>query len=231
MSKRLTATAKLVDKTKLYTIDEAVQLVKDTAKAKFDETVEVHLRLGIDAKKGDQNVRGTITLPNGIGKTRRVIVIAKGDKIKEAQAAGADEAGSDELIEKISKGWLDFDVLVATPDAMKDLTKLGKMLGPKGLMPNPKAGTVTFEVANAVKELKLGRVEFKNDSFGIVHCPAGKASFPAAKLTENIKTLIEAINKAKPSTSKGQYVKSISLSSTMGARHTPRPNTEIRINH
>ncbi|MCX5779047.1 MAG: 50S ribosomal protein L1 [Elusimicrobia bacterium] len=216
MSKRLTATAKLVDKTKLYTIDEAVQLVKDTAKAKFDETVEVHLRLGIDAKKGDQNVRGTITLPNGIGKTRRVIVIAKGDKIKEAQAAGADEAGSDELIEKISKGWLDFDVLVATPDAMKDLTKLGKMLGPKGLMPNPKAGTVTFEVANAVKELKLGRVEFKNDSFGIVHCPAGKASFPAAKLTENIKTLIEAINKAKPSTSKGQYVKSISLSSTMG---------------
>jgi large subunit ribosomal protein L1 len=216
MSKRLEATAKLVDKMKLYTIDEAVKLVKETAKAKFDETVEVHLRLGIDAKKGDQNVRGTITLPNGIGKTRRVIVIAKGDKIKEAEAAGADEAGSDELIEKISKGWFDFDVLVATPDAMKDLTKLGKVLGPKGMMPNPKAGTVTTEIAKTIKELKLGRVEFKNDSFGIVHCPAGKASFTAEKLTENIKTLIDAVLKAKPATSKGQYMKSISLSSTMG---------------
>lgn len=216
MSKRLAATAKMVDKMKLYTIDDAVKLVKETAKAKFDETVEVHLRLGIDAKKGDQNVRGTVALPNGIGKTRRVVVVAKGDKIKEAQAAGADEAGSEDLIEKISKGWLDFDVLVATPDAMKDLTKLGKVLGPKGLMPNPKAGTVTFEVGTTVKELKLGRVEFKNDSYGIVHCAAGKASFTAPKLVENIKALIEAVNKAKPSTSKGQYLKSICLSSTMG---------------
>lgn len=216
MSKRLAASAKLVDKAKLYGMAEAVKLVKDTAKAKFDETVEVHLRLGIDAKKSDQSVRGTITLPHGIGKSRRVVVIAKGDKQKEAQTAGADEVGYDDVIEKISKGWMDFDVLVATPDAMKDLTKLGKVLGPKGLMPNPKAGTVTFEVANAVKELKLGRVEFKNDSYGIVHCPAGKASFAADKLTANITTLIEAVTKAKPATSKGQYLKSITISSTMG---------------
>lgn len=216
MSKRLTETSKLVDKNKLYTIEEAAALTKQTAKAKFDETVEMHVRLGIDPKQSDQSVRGTVTLPNGIGKSRRVVVIAKGEKLKEAESNGADEAGSDELIEKISKGWLDFDVLVATPDAMKDLSKLGKVLGPKGLMPNPKAGTVTFDIGRTIKELKLGRVEYKNDSYGIIHCPVGKASFTAEKLVGNIKTLLDAILKSKPAASKGQYMKSISISSTMG---------------
>lgn len=216
MSKRLNETSKLVDKMKLYTLDEAIGLVKQTAKAKFDETVEIHVRLSIDPKKTDQNVRGTVTLPNGIGKTRSVAVIARGEKQQEAQAAGADFYGAEDLIEKISKGWLGFDILVCTPDAMKDLSKLGKVLGPKGLMPNPKAGTVTFEISRTVKELKLGRVEYKNDSYGIIHCPVGKASFSPEKLVENTKTLVDAIVKAKPSTSKGQYLKSISLSSTMG---------------
>lgn len=216
MSKRLNETSKLVDKMKLYTLDEAAGLVKQTAKAKFDETVEIHVRLSIDPKKTDQNVRGTVTLPNGIGKTRSVAVIARGEKQQEAQTAGADFFGAEDLIEKIAKGWLGFDMLVCTPDAMKDLSKLGKVLGPKGLMPNPKAGTVTFDIARTVKELKLGRVEYKNDSYGIIHCPVGKASFTPEKLIENTKTLIDAIVKAKPSTSKGQYLKSISLSSTMG---------------
>lgn len=216
MSKRLNETSKMVDKNKLYADAEAVTLCKQTAKAKFDETVEIHIRLGIDPKQSDQSVRGTVTLPAGIGKTRRVVVIAKGDKVKEAEAAGADAVGSDELIEKISKGWFEFDILVAAPDTMKDLSKLGKLLGPKGLMPNPKAGTVTFEVGKAVKELKLGRVEYKNDSYGIIHCPVGKASFSEEKLLLNIKTLLEAVVRAKPSTSKGTFLKSISISSTMG---------------
>ena len=216
MSKRLTETSKLIDKNKLYSLEEAVSLVKQTAKAKFDETVEVHIRLSIDPKQSDQTVRGTVTLPNGIGKTRRVAVIAKSEKLKEAEDSGADVAGGDDLIEKISKGWFEFDVLVATPDTMKDLSKLGKILGPKGLMPNPKAGTVTFDIARTIKELKLGRVEYKNDSYGIIHCPVGKASFAAEKLSENIKILVEAVVRAKPSSAKGQYLKSISLSSTMG---------------
>ncbi|HBU69467.1 MAG TPA: 50S ribosomal protein L1 [Elusimicrobia bacterium] len=216
MSKRLAETSKLVDKNKLYSLDEAINLVKQTAKAKFDETVEIHIRLGVDPKQSDQSVRGTVTLPNGIGKTRKVVVIARGEKQKEAQASGADEFGAEDLIEKISKGWIDFDVLVATPDTMKDLSKLGKVLGPKGLMPNPKSGTVTFDIAQAVKELKLGRVEYKNDSYGIIHCPVGKASFAQDKLLANTKTLLEAVIKAKPSTTKGQYLKSISISSTMG---------------
>jgi large subunit ribosomal protein L1 len=216
MSKRLNETAKLVDKMKLYPLDEAVALAKQTAKAKFDETVEIHIRLSIDPKQSDQIVRGTVTLPNGIGKSRKVAVIAKGEKLKEAEANGADAAGAEDLIEKISKGWLDFDVLVATPDTMKDLSKLGKVLGPKGLMPNPKAGTVTFEVGKTIKELKLGRVEYKNDSYGIIHCSVGKASFAPEKLAENIKTLAEAVLRAKPSSAKGQYIKSISLSTTMG---------------
>jgi len=216
VSKRLNESLKLVDKAKLYTIEEAVNLVKKTANAKFDETVEIHVRLGIDPKQSDQTIRGTVTLPNGIGKSRRVVVIAKGEKIKEAEAAKADAAGSDDLIEKISKGWMDFDVLVATPDSMKELSKLGKVLGPKGLMPNPKAGTVTFEIERTVKELKLGRIEYKNDSYGIIHSAVGKASFDQGKLVENIKTLIEAIVKAKPATSKGHYLKSLTLSSTMG---------------
>ncbi len=216
MNKRLAETSKLVDKSKLYPLDEAITLVKQTAKAKFDETVEVHIRLSIDPKKSDQTVRGTVTLPNGIGKTRRVAVIARGEKQKEAETAGADTVGMEDLIEKIGKGWLDFDVLVATPDAMKDLSKLGKVLGPKGLMPNPKAGTVTFDVGRAVKELKLGRVEYKNDSYGIIHCAVGKASFAPEKLTENAKTLLEAVIRAKPASAKGQYIRSVTLSSTMG---------------
>lgn len=216
MSKRLNESAKLVDKAKLYTLKEAVDLVKKTANAKFDETVEVHVRLSIDPKQSDQIVRGTVALPHGIGKTRRVVVIAKGEKIKEAEKAGADAAGEMDLIEKIGKGWLDFDVLVATPDTMKDLSKLGKVLGPKGLMPNPKSGTVTFDIERTVKELKLGRIEYKNDSYGIIHCAAGKASFAPEKLEENMKALIEAIIKAKPATSKGHYLKSVTVSSTMG---------------
>ncbi|OGS23037.1 MAG: 50S ribosomal protein L1 [Elusimicrobia bacterium RIFOXYB2_FULL_50_12] len=216
MSKRLAETSKLVDKAKLYVLDEAISLAKQTAKAKFDETIEIHIRLGIDPKQSDQTIRGTVTLPNGIGKSRKVAVIARGEKIKEAEASGADVAGAEDLVEKISKGWLDFDVLVATPDTMKDLSKLGKVLGPKGLMPNPKSGTVTFEVGRTVKELKLGRVEFKNDSYGIIHCPIGKASFTPEKLVQNAKSLLEAVLKAKPSSAKGQYFKSISLSSTMG---------------
>ena len=216
MGKRLNETAKLVDKSKIYILDEAVSLVKETAKAKFDETIEVHVRLGIDPKQSDQIVRGTVSFPHGIGKTRRVAVLAKGEKQKEAEKAVADIVGSDDLIESISKGSLDFDVLVATPDIMKDLSKVAKILGPKGLMPNPKSGTVTFDIGATVKELKKGRVEYKNDSFGIIHVPVGKASFEKEKLVDNIKALVEAVLKAKPSSSKGQYIKSISISSTMG---------------
>ncbi len=216
MAKRLKELSKLVDANKLYSVEEAADLVKQTAKAKFDESVELHIRLGIDPKQSDQIVRGTILLPNGIGKTRKVAVIAKGEKQLEAEKAGADKAGSTEIIEEITKGVLDFDVLVATPDCMKDLSKVAKILGPKGLMPNPKAGTVTFDIENTVKDLKKGRLEYKNDSFGIIHCSVGKASFEKDKLVENIKALVSAIIKAKPSAAKGQYVKSISVSSTMG---------------
>ncbi|MDR0723734.1 MAG: 50S ribosomal protein L1 [Endomicrobium sp.] len=216
MSKRLEAVSKLVDKSKIYTIEEAVILLKETAKAKFDESVEIHVRLGIDPKQSDQIIRGTVSLPHGIGKTRKVAVLVKGEKQKEAQTAGADIVGSDDLIEDISKGKLNFDVLVATPDVMKDLSKVAKILGPKGLMPNPKAGTVTFEIGKTVTELKKGRVEYKNDSFGIVHIPVGKVSFDKEKLIDNIKTLLEVIIKAKPSSAKGQYIKSVSISSTMG---------------
>ncbi|WP_374134326.1 50S ribosomal protein L1 [Candidatus Endomicrobiellum pyrsonymphae] len=216
MSKRLNEVAKLVDKSKIYTIEEASALVKETAKAKFDETIELHIKLGIDPKQSDQMVRGTVSLPQGLGKARKIAVLAKDEKQKEAEVAGADIVGSDELIEDISKGKLDFDVLVATPDAMKDLSKVAKILGPKGLMPNPKSGTVTFEIGATVTELKKGRVEYKNDSFGIIHVPVGKASFEKEKIADNIKTLIDAVVKAKPSSTKGQYVKSISVSSTMG---------------
>jgi large subunit ribosomal protein L1 len=216
MGKRLNEAVKLIDKSKVYPIVEAVSLVKETAKAKFDETVEVHIRLGIDPNQSDQTVRGTVSLPHGIGKNRKVAVLAKGEKQKEAETAGADIVGSDDLIESISKGNIDFDILVATPDVMKDLSKVAKILGSKGLMPNPKSGTVAFEVGTTVKELKEGRVEYKNDSFGIIHVPAGKVSFEKEKIVDNIKTLIDTILKAKPSSSKGQYIKSISISSTMG---------------
>ena len=216
MAKRLKELSKLVDANKLYSVEEAADLVKQTAKAKFDESVEVHIRLGIDPKQSDQIVRGTVLLPNGIGKTRTVFVITKGEKQTEAEKAGADKVGSTDLIEDIAKGDLNFDVLVATPDCMKDLSKVAKILGPKGLMPNPKSGTVTFDIGKTVQELKKGKVAYKNDSFGIVHCSVGKASFEKDKLVENIKTLVSAVLKAKPSAAKGQYVKSISVSSTMG---------------
>ncbi|MDR3071495.1 MAG: 50S ribosomal protein L1 [Endomicrobium sp.] len=216
MGRKLEEVSKLVDKRKVYTIAEAADLVKKTAKSKFDETIELHVRLGIDSRQSDQVVRGTVALPHGIGRTRRIAVLAKGEKQNEAKTAGADTVGCEDLIEDISKEKFDFDILISTPDVMKDLSKVAKILGPKGLMPNPKSGTVTFDVAVAVSEFKKGKIEYKNDSFGIVHVPVGKASFDKEKLADNIKVFMEAIMRAKPSSAKGQYVKSISISSTMG---------------
>ncbi|OGR83746.1 MAG: 50S ribosomal protein L1 [Elusimicrobia bacterium RIFCSPLOWO2_01_FULL_54_10] len=216
MGKRIAELYKKVDAKKRYALDEAAKIVKDAAKAKFDETIELHVKLGIDPKQTDQTVRGTVVLPAGTGKTKKIAVVAKGEKLKEAETAGADFFGDADIIEKMQKGWMDFDVIVATPDAMKDLSKLGKVLGPKGLMPNPKAGTVTFEVARAVKELKGGRIEFKNDDFGIVHTIVGKASFTSDKIAENVRALMSTLIKAKPASAKGSYLRSISLSSTMG---------------
>ena len=218
MSKRLAALEKekVFDPAKLYSVAEGSAVVKKTATAKFDETIELHVRLGVDPKQSDQNVRGTVVLPHGTGQSKRVVVVAKGEKVKEASAAGADLAGDADVIEKISKGWLDFDVLVATPDAMKDLTRLGKVLGPKGLMPNPKAGTVTFEVGRAVKELKAGRIEFKLDATAITHVPVGKASFSAENIAANVKALLHAVQAARPAAAKGQYLLSVTLASTMG---------------
>jgi large subunit ribosomal protein L1 len=218
MGKRLAALQKnkVFDSVKLYDVKEAADVVKKTATAKFDETIELHTKLGVDPKQSDQNVRGTVALPHGSGKTKRVVVIAKGEKLKEAEAAGADAAGDADIIEKISKGWMDFDILVATPDAMKDLTKLGKVLGPKGLMPNPKAGTVTFDIGRTVKELKAGRIEYKLDPTGIVHVGIGKASFTPEQIAANARAVMHALLVAKPSASKGQYVQSVTLTSTMG---------------
>ena len=216
MKKRTAEMIKNFDQAKRYSLNEALEIVKKNATAKFDETVELHVRLGVDAKKTDQNVRGTAVLPKGLGKKKVVAVIAKGEKVKDAQAAGADFAGDADLIEKISKGWLEFDVLVATPDVMKDLSKLGKVLGPKGLMPNPKAGTVTFDISQAVRELKSGRIEFKLDDSANVHAAIGKASFAAPDLAENAQAVLNAIYAAKPATAKGVYVRSVTLTSTMG---------------
>ena len=216
MGKRLETAKKAIDSKKLYTLKEAVALCKDNAKAKFDETVELHVRLGIDTKKSDQQVRTMVVLPHGTGKTKRIAVLAKGEHAQDAQKAGADLVGGEDLVEDILKGKMDFDVLVATPDTMRDLAKAAKISGPRGLMPNPKAGTVTFDVATAVKELKAGRIEFKADAYGIVHVPVGKASFDAEKLFTNAKAVLDVINKVKPSTSKGLYVRTISVSSTMG---------------
>ncbi len=215
--KKYNEAAKLVDRSQLLEPAEAVALVKKTATAKFDETVEVHIRTGCDGRHADQQIRGAVVLPNGTGKTVRVLVFAKGDNINEAEAAGADHVGGDELIPKIQNdGWLDFDVVVATPDMMGVVGRLGKVLGPKGLMPNPKAGTVTMDVAKAIADIKAGKIEYRLDKSNIIHCPIGKSSFEESKLLENFSTLMEAITKAKPSTLKGQYLKSITLATTMG---------------
>lgn len=200
---------------KLYRLDEAIPLLKKIAFAKFNETVEVSMKLGVDPKHADQMVRGTVVLPNGLGRSKRVAVIASGDKVKEARDAGADEVGSEEMVERIAGGWMDFDAVVATPDMMRSVGKLGKVLGPRGLMPNPKTGTVTFEVGKAIKEIKAGKVEFRVDKTGIIHAPCGKIQFEEKNLYENAKALIDAVLRAKPASSKGKYVRSISISSTM----------------
>ncbi|MEE8424425.1 MAG: 50S ribosomal protein L1 [Elusimicrobiota bacterium] len=227
MGKRHTAALKGVDRTKLYSLAEAASVVQKTATAKFDETIELHVRLGIDAKQADQAIRGTVALPHGTGKTRRVAVITKGAKAKEAQDAGADRVGTDDLIAEIQKGKFDFDVLVASPDVMRDIARLGRVLGPRGLMPNPKSGTVTMNIGKAVKELKAGRVEFKNDDFGIIHLAIGKKSFDVKHLEENARTVLQKLTKMKPSSSKGVYMMSVSLSSTMGPGVKVRPNEKF----
>ena len=215
--KRYAELAKLVDRSVLYDPSDAAKLVCETGKAKFDETVELHVRLGVDSRHADQQVRGAVVLPHGTGRTKRVLVLAKGPKADEAKEAGADFVGDDDMITKIEKeNWFDFDVIVATPDMMGKLGKLGKVLGPKGLMPNPKAGTVTMDVVKAVNEVKAGKIEYRLDKSNIIHCPVGKVSFGPEKIEENVKALMEAIIKAKPAAAKGQYIKSCSLASTMG---------------
>jgi len=215
--KKYLESEKLIDKANYYDSDEALDLVVKTSKAKFDETIELAIRLGVDPRHADQQVRGAVVLPHGTGKTVKVLVIAKGEKAKEAEAAGADYVGAEEYIEKIQKqNWLDFDVVIATPDMMGLVGRLGKILGPKGLMPNPKSGTVTFEVAKALSDIKAGKVEYRVDKTSIIHVPIGKASFGKEKLSDNFRVLMEAVVKARPATVKGQYIKSIVLSSTMG---------------
>ncbi len=215
--KKYSEAAKLVDRAVMYDTAEAISLVKKTAVAKFDETVEIHIRTGCDGRHADQQIRGAVVLPNGTGKTVKVLVFAKGDKATEAEAAGADFVGGEELIPKIqNEGWLDFDVVVATPDMMGVVGRLGKVLGPKGLMPNPKAGTVTMNVTQAIADIKAGKIEYRLDKTNIIHCPVGKVSFSEEALEQNIASLMEAIVKAKPSALKGQYLRSITITSTMG---------------
>lgn len=214
--KKYRAAAEQVDRDKFYSIEEAVELAKKIAYAKFDETVEVDMWLGVDPRKADQMVRGTVVLPNGLGRTKRVVVIASAEKFAEAKDAGADEVGGDDIVAKIKGGWLDFDALIATPDMMRAVGQLGKILGPRGLMPNPKTGTVTLDVGRAVTETKAGKIEFRVDKTGVVHAPVGKVSFDQDKLVENAKSLIDAIMRSKPQTSKGKYVKNATMSSTMG---------------
>ena len=215
--KKYVEAAKLIDKTQQYEAADAIALVKKSATAKFDETVELHIRTGCDSRHADQQIRGAVVLPNGTGKTVKVLVFAKGTKLDEAQAAGADHVGGEELIPKIQNdGWLDFDVVVATPDMMGVVGRLGKVLGPKGLMPNPKAGTVTMDVAKAIADIKAGKIEYRLDKANIIHVPVGKASFSEEQLEQNFNALMDAISKAKPSSVKGQYLKSITLATTMG---------------
>ena len=215
--KRYVESAKLVDRTNLYDVEEAVSIIKKTANAKFDETIEAHIKLGVDGRHADQQVRGAFVLPHGTGKKVRVLVFAKGDKVEEAQAAGADYVGGQELVPKIqNEGWLDFDVVVATPDMMGVVGRLGRVLGPKGLMPNPKAGTVTMDVTKAVNDIKAGKIEYRLDKTNIIHVPVGKASFTEEQLADNFHTLMGAIVKAKPAAAKGQYLRSVTITSTMG---------------
>ena len=217
MGKNYIESAKLIDKSALYTPSEALDLAVKTAKAKFDETIELHVRLGVDPRHADQQVRGAVVLPNGTGRTVRVLVFAKGEKAKEAQEAGADFVGAEELVQKIqSENWFDYDVVVATPDMMGVVGRIGRVLGPKGLMPNPKSGTVTFDVAKAIAEIKAGKVEYRLDKNNIVHVPVGKVSFGGEKLAENFATLMSAIVKAKPASAKGTYLRTVTVASTMG---------------
>ena len=217
LSKRYAESVKLIDKTKNYNIKEALELIEKMPKTKFDETVELHVKLGVDSKHADQQVRGTVVLPNGTGKTQRVLVFAKGPKAEEAEKAGADFVGAEELIPKIQNdGWFDYDVVVATPDMMGVVGRLGKVLGPKGLMPNPKSGTVTMDVTKAINEIKSGKVEYRLDKTNIIHLGFGKVSFGAEKLAENYETVMNAIIKAKPAAAKGQYIKSVAIAKTMG---------------
>ncbi|MCM3240884.1 50S ribosomal protein L1 [Heyndrickxia oleronia] len=214
--KKYVEALKLVDRTKAYSVSEAIELVKKTSFAKFDATVEVAFRLGVDPKKADQQIRGAVVLPNGTGKTQRVLVFAKGEKAKEAEAAGADYVGDSEYINKINQGWFEFDVIVATPDMMGEVGKLGRVLGPKGLMPNPKTGTVTFDVTKAINEIKAGKVEYRVEKAGNIHVPIGKVSFDTDKLVENFTTIFDTLLKVKPAAAKGTYMKNISVTSTMG---------------
>ena len=215
--KKYAESVKSYDHSKAYDVAEAVNLALATAKAKFDETIELHVRLGVDPRQADQQVRGVLVLPNGTGKTKKVLVVAKGERADQAAAAGADIVGAEEIIQKIqSENWFDFDVMITTPDMMGVVGRIGRLLGPKGLMPNPKSGTVTMDVAKAVKETKAGKVEYRLDKTAIIHCPIGKKSFGAEKITENFNALMDAIVKAKPSASKGQYIKSVTLTATMG---------------
>ena len=214
--KKYNETVKSFDKTAQYDTSEAISLVKKSAVAKFDETIEAHIRLGVDGRHADQQVRGAVVLPHGTGKTVRVLVFAKGDKVAEAEAAGADFVGGDDLIPRIQGGWFDFDVVVATPDMMGVVGRLGRVLGPKGLMPNPKAGTVTMDVTKAIKDIKAGKIEYRLDKTNIIHCPVGKASFTEEQLADNFQTLMGAIIKAKPASAKGTYLKSVTLAATMG---------------
>ncbi len=217
LAKKYAESIKSYDRSKSYDLSEACKIVIDTAKAKFDETIELHVRLGVDPRQADQQVRGVLVLPNGTGKQKKVLVVAKGDKADAATAAGADYVGAEEMIQRIQKdNWFDFDVMITTPDMMGVVGRIGRILGPKGLMPNPKSGTVTMDVARAVQEVKAGKVEYRLDKTAIIHCPIGKKSFGTEKLAENFNALMDAIVKAKPATSKGQYIKSVTLTATMG---------------